>query len=197
MDAIHQEIKNCKSRLNEIAQTRPGTMELSKEYMETQERLKALELKLMRDANAEFAHQMPDFDVRWDLRTDQVKMLMDLSVNRQVWILFKHAETVRDELSLMYCFQFNNALDVKSSREDFTETKQYVHGVVGLNNLGLFEIANSKWMEAKSLASDSGYRHFCLVYANVVVDVLASEVTGKQYDQEKGVDLVNGFIEVR
>ncbi len=195
MNSIEKEIELYKSRMNEIAETRPGNLNLTKEYLATQARLKDLELKLLQDTNGQFARPLHYSDARWDLRTESVKMFFDLSAISRGWIFFKHAESVRKELCLMYCFRFTDVLDVKTSREDFTETMQYVNEIVGLDNLGLFEVINSKWCELKNLASDTNYQHYCLVYANVVIEILATQIEGKPFKIEREDELVKAFVE--
>ena len=90
------ELIRCKTRMNEIALTRPGTLELATEYASLQNRVKQLELQKADSQREQRAYRILALDLVWDLRTEQVHVLIDASMKQSAAVIFSHAHSVRE-----------------------------------------------------------------------------------------------------
>jgi hypothetical protein len=169
------EIDRCKARMDEIANTRPGNLELVSEYESLHERVKELELELAAFENKARAYRVAAIDVRWDLRTQHIQILMDAVYHRTVTVVFLHAAKIEEDLTRISTFSFSRAEGLRTGPVSRIKGIEYLLDIVGLDRLGFYEIADSSWKASLSANVVSGTRHLCLVFADVIIEVLACD----------------------
>lgn len=173
---IEKEIAQCKARINEIAVTRPVTIELSQEYSSLEKKLTHWEVEVRRRQRKERASLLSQFEIAWDLRTDNIDVTQEASTDKSVAICFSHAPAATAKATLISRLSFTGVLALITSRISFTDRDDYVLGIPGINALGIHEVFDSARIKSLPEHEQADTRHFCIVFANVTIEVLANDI---------------------
>lgn len=185
------EISRCRARMEAISEIRPSSMELFNEYAELKTRVMQLEFEALAYERQERAISMTECPITWDLRTENVHIYFDALIRRRAHVIFTHADSVREQLSKVSVLRFSRIAAVKAERLAFTDNNLYVCGITGIANLGMFEVLDSNW---KVIEPGCG-RHFVLVFANLVVQVLAQDFDSVT-SQERLSAVVRSYVDI-